>query len=401
MTEILFQWTGTDRSGNKTQGEMSGPSPTLVKAALRLQGIRPIRVRKKPKALFGERKARILSKDITVFSRQLATMISSGVPLAQGLDIIAAGADNLQLRKLLTKIRNDIAGGNRLADSLAKHPDHFDELFCNLIGSGEQSGALEAMLDRLALYREKNEAIKGRIKKATTYPLAVVIVAAVVSTLLLLYVVPQFESLFADFGAELPGFTRFILDLSAGLQETWPLVFGGIAVVIAGFLQAVKRSPSFARAVDRLKLHLPVFGALFTKAAISRYARTLSTMLAAGAPLTDALDQVSGAAGNRIYKDAILRIRDDVAAGQRLNAAMRKTRLFPNMVIQMTAVGEESGALDNMLAKIADYYEREVDDAVGGLASLMEPLVMALLGIVLGGLIIAIYLPIFAMGDAF
>ena len=401
MTETLFQWIGTDRSGNKTQGEMAGQSPTLVKAALRLQGIRPIRVRKKPKALFGERKARILSKDITVFSRQLATMISSGVPLAQGLDIIAAGADNLQLRKLLTKIRGDIAGGNRLADSLAKHPEHFDELFCNLIGSGEQSGALEAMLDRLALYREKNEAIKGRIKKATTYPLAVVIVAAVVSTLLLLYVVPQFESLFADFGAELPAFTRFILNLSAGLQESWHLVFGGIAAIIVGFLQAVKRFPSFARAVDRFKLHIPVFGALFTKAAISRYARTLSTMLAAGAPLTDALDQVSGAAGNRIYKDAILRIRDDVAAGQRLNAAMRKTRLFPNMVIQMTAVGEESGALDNMLAKIADYYEREVDDAVGGLTSLMEPLVMALLGIVLGGLVIAMYLPIFAMGDAF
>ena len=301
----------------------------------------------------------------------------------------------------LTKIRGDIAGGNRLADSLAKHPEHFDELFCNLIGSGEQSGALEAMLDRLALYREKNEAIKGRIKKATTYPLAVVIVAAVVSTLLLLYVVPQFESLFADFGAELPAFTRFILNLSAGLQESWHLVFGGIAAIIVGFLQAVKRFPSFARAVDRFKLHIPVFGALFTKAAISRYARTLSTMLAAGAPLTDALDQVSGAAGNRIYKDAILRMRDDVATGQRLNAAMRKTRLFPNMVIQMTAVGEESGALDNMLAKIADYYEREVDDAVGGLTSLMEPLVMALLGIVLGGLVIAMYLPIFAMGDAF
>ena len=401
MTETLFQWIGTDRSGNKTQGEMVDQSPTLVKAALRLQGIRPIRVRKKPKALFGEKKARILSKDITVFSRQLATMISSGVPLAQGLDIIAAGADNPQLRELLTKIRNDIAGGNRLADSLAKHPEHFDELFCNLIGSGEQSGALEAMLDRLALYREKNEAIKGRIKKATTYPLAVVIVAAIVSTLLLLYVVPQFESLFADFGAELPAFTRFILDLSAGLQESWHLVFGGIAAVIVGFLQAVKRFPSFARAVDRFKLHIPVFGALFTKAAISRYARTLSTMLAAGAPLTDALDQVSGAAGNRIYKDAILRMRDDVATGQRLNAAMRKTRLFPNMVIQMTAVGEESGALDNMLAKIADYYEREVDDAVGGLTSLMEPLVMALLGIVLGGLVIAMYLPIFAMGDAF
>ena len=401
MSEIIFQWTGTDRSGNKTQGEMTGASPNLVKAALRLQGIRPIRVRKKPKALFGERKTKILSKDITVFSRQLAAMISSGVPLVQGLDILTQGAENPQLRNLLAEVRGDVAGGNRLADSLAKHPAHFDELFCNLIGSGEQSGALEAMLDRLAMYREKSEAIKGKIKKAATYPLAVVIVAAVVSTVLLLYVVPQFETLFADFGAELPAFTRWVLDLSAGLQASWHLIFGGLAVASFGFLQAVKRSPAFARAVDRLKLHAPVFGALFTKAAVARYARALSTMLAAGAPLTDALEQVSGAAGNRIYKDAILRIRNEVATGQRLNAAMQKTRLFPNMVIQMTAVGEESGALDSMLAKIADYYEQEVDDAVGGLASLMEPLIMALLGIVLGGLIMAMYLPIFAMGDAF
>ena len=399
-TETIFTWTGTDRSGNKIKGEMSGASPALVRARLRLQGANPIQVRKKPKPLLGAGKQKILPKDITLFSRQLATLIASGAPLAQGFNIVIEGTENPQMRALLAEVRADIVAGAPLAESLGKHPRYFDELFRNLIGSGEKSGALEAMLERLAAYKEKSEAIKGKVKKATAYPIAVVVIAFLVTAVLLLYVVPQFEELFANFGAELPVFTRFVLHLSQIFQESWHLIFGGLAVAFVGFMQAMKRSPRFAFGVDRIKLRLPIFGAVFTKAAIARYARTLSTMFAAGVPLVEAMDQVSGAAGNRIYRDAILRVRDDVANGQSLNVAMRRTRRFPNMVTQMIAIGEESGALDHMLGKIADYYEQEVDDAIDGLSTLIEPLIMAILGIILGGLIVAMYLPIFAMGDA-
>ena len=399
-TETIFTWTGTDRSGNKIKGEMSGASPALVRARLRLQGANPIQVRKKPKPLLGAGKQKILPKDITLFSRQLATLIASGAPLAQGFNIVIEGTENPQMRALLAEVRADIVAGAPLAESLGKHPRYFDELFRNLIGSGEKSGALEAMLERLAAYKEKSEAIKGKVKKATAYPIAVVVIAFLVTAVLLLYVVPQFEELFANFGAELPVFTRFVLHLSQIFQESWHLIFGGLAVAFVGFMQAKKRPPRFAFGVDRIKLRLPIFGAVFTKAAIARYARTLSTMFAAGVPLVEAMDQVSGAAGNRIYRDAILRVRDDVANGQSLNVAMRRTRRFPNMVTQMIAIGEESGALDHMLGKIADYYEQEVDDAIDGLSTLIEPLIMAILGIILGGLIVAMYLPIFAMGDA-
>ena len=399
-TDPVFTWTGTDRAGNTIQGEIVGKSPTLVKAVLRVQGIQPTRVRKKSPSLFGEKNPRITPKDITVFSRQLATLISSGVPLVQGLDIVTQSTENPRMRALSANIRADIAGGNTLADSLAKHPKYFDDLVCSLIRSGEKSGALDTMLDRLALYQEKSHAMEGKIKKAATYPVSVVVIALIISTILLLYVVPQFEQLFTNFGAELPAFTQATLNLSHLLQESWHLIFGGVILATIAFLRALRRSPTFARRVDRRKLQAPILGDIFTKAAVSRYARTLSTMFAAGVPLVDAMEQVAGATGNLVYNDAILRMRDDVAAGQRLNVAMNKTGLFPPMAVQMICVGEESGALDNMLEKVADYYEQEVDDAIDGLSTLMEPMIMAFLGIVLGGLILAMYLPVFSMGGA-
>ncbi|MGB0713145.1 MAG: type II secretion system F family protein [Gammaproteobacteria bacterium] len=398
--EEVFEWAGKDKNGRSVKGEIVGRSPTLVKAALRVQGIKPSRVRKKAKPLMGGKKQKITQKDVTIFGRQLATMIASGVPLVQGFDIVAGGHENPEMRSLLNEVRADIAGGNGLADSLQKHPKYFDELFCNLIRSGEKSGTLETMLDRLAIYMEKTEAIKSKIKKALFYPIAVIVVAFIVTCVLLLYVVPQFEELFADFGAELPAFTRLVLDISETLQQWWYIVFGTIFAVALIFRQAFRTSPDFQRQVHGFLLKAPVFGNIFTKAAIARYSRTLSTMFAAGVPLIEAMDQVSGATGNLIYGDAIQRMKEDVSTGQRLNQAMYKTQLFPQMVVQMVAIGEESGALDAMLAKVADFYEQEVDDAIDGLSSLMEPLIMAFLGVILGGLIVAMYLPIFQMGDA-
>jgi type IV pilus assembly protein PilC len=398
-TETVFLWTGTDRGGVKIKGQTIAKSPILVKAELRSQGITPLQVRKKPKPLFNTQPKKATPKDVTVFSRQLATMIASGVPMVQGLEIASEGHGTVEMRDTLKTVREDVSGGNSLGDSLAKHPKLFDDLFCNLVRSGEASGTLDAMLDRVATYQEKTQAIKSKIKKALFYPIAVIVVAFVVLVVLLLFVVPQFEALFKDFGAQLPAFTRFVIDLSRTFQKWWYIIFGGLAAAGMVFVRARQRSPTFARQVDQWLLDMPTFGSIFTKAAIARYARTLSTMFAAGVPLVDAMGRVSDATGNLIYHDAILRMRDDVATGQRLNTTMNKTQLFPNMVVQMVAIGEESGALDAMLGKVADFYEMEVDDAIDALSSLIEPLIISFLGVVIGGLLVAMYLPIFQMGS--
>lgn len=400
QAEQVFEYVGMDKSGKKIKGQVTGKSLVHVKAELRAQGVRPTRVLKKKKSLFGDKKQKIVAKDITIFSRQLATMMSSGVPLVQGMNIVASGHENPQMRELLNSVKADIAAGTSLGDSLAKYPKYFDELFCNLVRSGEKSGTLEAMLERIALYKEKTDAIKGKIKKAMFYPIAVIVVAFVVTLILLMFVVPQFQELFEGMGAELPAFTQMVVNISEMVQEWWWVVIGSVVALVIMFKRARASSPTFARKVDQTLLKAPVFGDILTKAAIARYTRTMSTMFGAGVPLIEAMEQVSGATGNLIYGDAILKMREEVSTGQRLTAAMIRTNLFPTMVNQMVSIGEESGALDKMLSKVADFYEQEVDDAIDGLSSLIEPMIMAVLGVVLGGLIFAMYLPIFQMGDA-
>lgn len=394
-----FLWEGTDKRGNKVKGELPGQNMTLVKAELRKQGINANKVRRKPTALFGQRKKKIGPLDIAVFTRQLATMMKAGVPLVQSFDIVAEGHDNASMRDLLLRIKSDIEGGNNLANSLKQHPAYFDDLFCSLVESGEQSGALETMLDRIAIYKEKTEALKAKIKKAVKYPIAVVCVAIVVTAILLIKVVPTFQELFAGFGAELPAFTQMVINLSEWMQEWWILMFVGIIGGSFGFIEAKKRSPAFKDALDRLSLKLPIVGDILFKATIARFARTLATTFAAGVPLVDALDSVAGATGNVIYRNGVLKIKDDVSSGTQLNFSMKASGIFPPMAVQMTAIGEESGALDTMLDKVASYYENEVDNAVDGLTSLLEPLIMAVLGVLVGGLIIAMYLPIFQLGS--
>ncbi len=367
-------------------------------AQLRKQGITPVKVRKKGISLLGAGK-KIKPMDIALFTRQMSTMMAAGVPLLQSFDIISEGFDNPNMRKLVEEIKQEVAGGNSLANSLRKKPQYFDSLYCNLVDAGEQSGALETLLDRVATYKEKTEALKAKIKKAMTYPIAVIVVAIIVSAILLIKVVPQFQSVFEGFGAELPAFTQMVINISNVLQEWWLLVLlmmGG-----AGFLlnHAYKRSEKFRDATDRTVLKLPIVGAILYKSAVARYARTLSTTFAAGVPLVEALDSVSGATGNVVFRDAVGKIKQDVSTGMQLNFSMRTTNIFPSMAIQMTAIGEESGALDDMLAKVAGFYEQEVDNAVDNLTALMEPMIMAVLGVLVGGLIIAMYLPIFQLGN--
>jgi len=394
-----FSWEGMDRKGNKVKGEIPGQNITLVKAELRKQGIVANKVKKKATSLLGPRKKKITPLDIALFTRQLATMMKAGVPLVQSFEIVADGHDNPSMRELLLKIKSDIEGGNNLANSLRAHPAYFDDLFVSLVESGEQSGALETMLDRIAIYKEKTEALKAKIKKAVKYPIAVLVVAAVVTAILLIKVVPTFQDLFSSFGAELPAFTQMVINMSDWLQTWW------WAVLIIGFLTGVafketkQRSEAFRNWIDRTVLKLPVVGDITYKATIARYARTLATTFAAGVPLVEALDSVSGATGNVVYKNAVNRIRDDVSSGTQLNFSMKSTGVFPAMAVQMTAIGEESGALDTMLDKVATYFEDEVDNAVDSLTSLLEPIIMAFLGIVVGGLIIAMYLPIFQLGQ--
>jgi len=393
-----FTWEGTDRKGTKVKGEMTGLNPALIKAQLRKQGINPTRVRKKSVSLFGKGK-KIKPMDIALFTRQLATMMSAGVPLLQAFDIIGEGFDNPNMRKMVDDIKQDVAAGNSLANSLRKQPQYFDDLYCNLVDAGEQSGALETLLDRVATYKEKTEALKKKIKKAMTYPAAVVVVAVIVSAILLIKVVPQFQSVFEGFGAQLPAFTLFVIGISEILQEWWLLVLGGLFVLGFVLRHFYKKSEKFRDATDRGLLKIPLIGAILYKSAIARYARTLATTFAAGVPLVDALDSVAGATGNVVFRNAVERIKADVSTGMQLNFSMRTTGVFSSMAIQMTAIGEESGSLDEMLSKVATFYEDEVDNMVDNLTTLMEPMIMAVLGVLVGGLIIAMYLPIFQLGS--
>jgi type IV pilus assembly protein PilC len=393
-----YVWEGKDRKGNKSKGELTGSNLALVKAQLRKQGIIPDKVKKKPKPLFGGSK-KITPFDIAMLTRQLATMMKAGVPLVQSFDIVADGLENKGLQELVMSIRNDISSGTSFAGALRKHPKYFDDLYCNLVDSGEKAGALEAMLDRIATYLEKTELLKKKVKKAMTYPIAVVVVAIIVTAILLVKVVPQFESLFQGFGAELPVFTQFVVELSEWLQSWWFVVLLGIVGTIFLFKEAKRRSQKFSDLVDKYVLKLPVVGEILDKSAVAKFGRVLSTTFAAGVPLVDALDSVAGATGNAVYRDAIDRIKNDVSSGTQLQASMRQQDVFPVMAVQLTAIGEESGNLDEMLAKVAEHYEAVVDDMVDNLTALMEPMIMAVLGVLVGGLIIAMYLPIFQMGQ--
>ncbi|MCF6781644.1 type II secretion system F family protein [Stutzerimonas stutzeri] len=393
----VFIWEGLDRQGAKVKGELSGVSPALVKAQLRKQGINPQKVRKKSISLFSAGK-KIKPMDIALFTRQMATMMKAGVPLLQSFDIIGEGFDNPNMRKLVDDLKQEVAAGNSFATSLRKKPQYFDELYCNLVDSGEQSGSLETLLDRVATYKEKTEQLKAKIKKAMNYPIAVIAVAVIVSAILLIKVVPQFQEVFANFGAELPAFTLMVIGLSELLQEWWYIVLVGMIGAAYAFKQAHTRSQKFRNWFDRLMLKVPVVGDILYKSSVARFARTLSTTFAAGVPLVDALDSVAGATGNVVFRNATAKVKSDVSSGMQLNFSMRTTGTFPSMAVQMTAIGEESGSLDEMLAKVATFYEEEVDNMVDGLTALMEPMIMAVLGVLVGGLIIAMYLPIFQLG---
>ncbi len=394
-----FNWEGKNRSGKVVQGQISAQSMEVAKMQLRKQGITPTKVRKEGSPLFAGKK-KIGSADITFFVRQMATMIKAGVPLVQAFDIVGDGVENQSMKELIGKLRDSVAAGNDFASALKEHPAHFDDLTCNLVEAGEQAGALEHMLDKVAIYKEKTESLKKKIKKALMYPIITLIIAFIVTVILLVKVVPTFQEMFDSFGAELPAPTQFVVFLSEAAQEYWMPVVAALVMAIVAFLQALKRSPAFKDSFDAFILKSPVFGDLLRKAAVARYARVLSTTFAAGVPLVDALVSVSGAVGNAVYRDAVLKVRDEVSGGQQMHFAMRNTGVFPNMVVQMTSIGEESGALDAMLDKAASYFEEEVDAAVDGMTALIEPLMMAFLGVVVGGMIIAMYLPIFEMGNA-
>jgi len=393
-----YVWSGKDRRGNKAKGELSGVSLALIKAQLRKQGIAPDKVKKKSKPLFGGSK-KITRFDVAMLTRQLATMMKAGVPLVQSFDIVANGLENRGLQELVMSVRNDIASGTSFAGSLRKHPRQFDDLYCNLVDSGEKSGALEKMLDRIATYMEKTEILKRKVKKAMTYPIAVVVVAIVVTAILLVKVVPQFESLFNGFGAELPVFTQMVVRLSEWMQTWWFIVLLGIVGAVVLFKESKRRSPKFSDIVDKYVLKVPIMGEILDKSAVAKFGRVLSTTFAAGVPLIDALESVAGATGNAVYRDAVMRIRNDVSGGTQLQASMRTQDVFPVMAVQLTAIGEESGNLDEMLEKVAEHYEAVVDDMVDNLTALMEPMIMSVLGVLVGGLIIAMYLPIFQMGQ--
>jgi type IV pilus assembly protein PilC len=396
--DVVYTWEGVDRKGTKVSGELSGHNLPLIKAQLRKQGINPTKVRKKSTSIFSKGK-KIKPLDIAFFSRQMATMMKAGVPLLQSFDIISEGAENPNMRSLVDSLKQEVSAGNSFATALRQKPEYFDELFCNLVDAGEQAGALESLLDRVATYKEKTEALKAKIKKAMTYPIAVLIVAIIVSGILLIKVVPQFQSVFAGFGAELPAFTLMVIGLSEIVQQWWLAIIGLFVAGFFMFKRTYKQSQKFRDSIDRFLLKVPIIGPLIFKSSVARYARTLATTFAAGVPLVEALDSVAGATGNVVFKNAVQKIKQDVSTGMQLNFSMRSTNVFPSLAIQMTAIGEESGALDNMLDKVASYYEAEVDNMVDSLTSLMEPMIMAVLGVVVGGLVIAMYLPIFQLGN--
>ncbi|WP_423821370.1 type II secretion system F family protein [Salinisphaera sp. SPP-AMP-43] len=396
-----FYWIGTDRNGDRVKGQTDGPNEAMVRTMLRRQQINPLRVRKQTRifGIGGQRKKKIKPVDIAILSRQLATMLSAGVPLVQSLEIVAEGAANPSLAELVRSIRDEIESGVSLAEALAQHPRYFDDLFVNLVAAGERSGTLEALLDKIATYKEKTEAIKAKVRKALFYPAAVVIVAIIVMGILLYFVVPQFQSLFRGFGADLPAFTQMVIGLSQTIQHWWWLIVGTAVAAGYGFVIGRRRSHGFRRLLDRISLRVPVVGPIVNNAAVARFSRTLSTMFAAGVPLVDALDSVARAAGNVSFEEAIDQMRGQVESGQRLELAMSNTGRFPNMAHQMVKIGEEAGALDAMCARVADVYEAEVDTQVDALSSLLEPMIMAVIGVLVGGLIIAMYLPIFKLGS--
>ena len=393
----VFTWEGTDKRGVKMKGESSSKNANLLRAELRKQGINPTVVRAKTKPLFGASGKSISAQDISVFSRQIATMLQAGVPMVQSFEILASGQKNPRMRDMLTDIRDNIAGGSSLSEAMARHPVQFDLLYRNLTRAGESAGVLDIVLDTVATYKERTEALKGKIKKALFYPAAVIAVAILVSAILLIYVVPQFEDVFRGFGAELPAFTQMIVNASRFLTAYWWLVLLIVAGSIAGFMFAYKRSPALERNVDKLMLKLPVIGQILHQSAIARFARTLALTFKAGVPLVEALDTVGGATGSIVYNEAVKRIREDVAVGYQLNVAMKQVNLFPHMVVQMTAIGEEAGALDTMLLKVAEFYEQEVNNSVDALASLIEPFIMVVIGVLVGGMVVGMYLPIFKL----
>ena len=397
MSKMPFVWVGTDKKGQKVKGKAMAINEAAVRADLRRQGVVPTRIKKQSKGLFGGG-GTITPGDIAIFMRPLATMLSAGIPLVQSFEIVGAGHENAAMQKLIMAVKTEVEGGTSLSDSFAKHPLYFDDLVVNLVDAGEQAGALETLLDKIATYKEKTEALKKKIKKALTYPAAVLVVALVVTTILLIFVIPAFEDLFQGFGADLPAFTRMVIDLSVFVRAKGVYIAIMIGAAIGSFLYFQKRSRPMRHFLDRMSLKMPIIGPILQKAAIARYARTLATMFAAGVPLVEALESVAGATGNIVYEIGVLKIRDEVSTGQRLQQAMENVDLFPNMVIQMIAVGEESGSLDAMSAKVADFYEEDVDNAVDNLSSLLEPMIMAILGVLVGGLVIAMYLPIFKMG---
>ncbi|MCG6871662.1 MAG: type II secretion system F family protein [Gammaproteobacteria bacterium] len=395
-----FVWEGVDRGGRTVKGENQGPSTAYVTATLRRQGIKPVRVRKKPKPLFSRRRP-VKAKDIAVITRQLSTMISAGIPIAQSFDILARGHENPVMQNLLNGIRQDVEAGTSLSDSLRRYPAHFDDLYRNLVSAGEQSGTLDALMDKIATYKEKIEALKSKIRSALFYPTTVLLVAVVVTAILLIFVIPTFEELFKSFGAELPSLTQLIIELSQFFQEWWWAIFGTMIGAIVALSILYKRSASMRYTLDRILLRLPILGQVMKKATIARFSRTLATMFGAGVPLVDGLEAVAGASGNRVYYNAVLDIRSDVSTGQQLALSMESTGLFPNMVLQMVSIGEESGELELMLTKVADFYEQEVDDAVAALSSLIEPAIIIFLGLVVGTMVVAMYLPIFKMAAVF
>ncbi|WJG10200.1 type II secretion system F family protein [Aliiglaciecola sp. LCG003] len=397
-TAELYVWIGKDKKGHSRKGEISAASISEAKNLLRRQGVSATKVKKLAKPLFGK-KDKVTANDISVLSRQIATMLSAGVSLIQTIDMIAQGHAKTSMRKMLSEISDEVKAGNPLSNSLRKHPNQFEDLYCDLVETGEQSGALETIYDRIATYKEKAEALKSKIKKAMFYPIAVIVVAFIVTTILLVFVVPQFEEIFSSFGAELPAFTQFVLGISNFVQDYGIFIGAGMVAAGIAFAKAHSRSKNLRDKVDQITLKVPVIGEILKKASIARFTRTLATTFAAGVPLIGALDSAAGASGNAVFRDAILFIKREVAGGLQMNVAMRATGVFPDMVTQMIAIGEESGAVDDMLSKIATIYEAEVDDMVDGLTSLLEPMIMAVLGVVIGGLIVAMYLPIFEMGN--
>ncbi|KHS05409.1 type II secretory pathway protein [Xanthomonas axonopodis pv. khayae] len=394
----LFLWEGTDKRGIKMKGEQTARNMNMLRAELRRQGINPSVVKPKPKPLFGAAGKKITPKDIAFFSRQMATMMKSGVPIVGSLEIIGEGHKNPRMKKMVGQVRADIEGGSSLYESISKHPVQFDELYRNLVRAGEGAGVLETVLDTVATYKENIEALKGKIKKALFYPAMVIAVALIVSAILLIFVVPQFEEVFKGFGAELPAFTQMIVGASRFMVSYWWIMLFVVAGTIIGFIFAYKRSPSMQHTMDRLILRVPVIGQIMHNSSIARFARTTAVTFKAGVPLVEALGIVAGATGNRVYEDAVLRMRDDVSVGYPVNMAMKQVNLFPHMVIQMTAIGEEAGALDSMLFKVAEYFEQEVNNAVDALSSLLEPMIMVFIGVVVGGMVIGMYLPIFKLG---